>query len=39
LAPAEPAGRALLVLAYLREGDPFAEITAGFGVSTATVWR
>jgi hypothetical protein len=34
-----PAGQALLVLAYLRKGDPFAEIAAGFGVSTATAWR
>ena len=25
--------------AYLRKGDPFAEIAAGFGVSTATAWR
>jgi hypothetical protein len=33
-----PAGQALLVLAYLRK-DPFAEIAAGFGVSTATAWR
>ena len=32
-----PAGQALLVLAHLR--DPFAEIAAGFGVSTATAWR
>jgi hypothetical protein len=34
-----PAGQALLVLAHLRKGDPFAEIAAGFGVSTATAWR
>ena len=27
------------MLAYLRKGDPFAEIAAGFGVSTATAWR
>jgi hypothetical protein len=34
-----PGQQALLVLAYLRKGDPFAEIAAGFGVSTATAWR
>jgi len=34
-----PGGQALLVLAYLRKGDPFAELGAGFGVSTATAWR
>ena len=34
-----PGGQALLVLAYLRKGDSFAEIAAGFGVSTATAWR
>jgi hypothetical protein len=34
-----PGGRALLVLAYLRKGDPFAELGAGFGVCTATAWR
>jgi hypothetical protein len=34
-----PGGQAMLVLAYLRKGDPFAEIAAGFGVSTATAWR
>jgi hypothetical protein len=34
-----PAGQALLVLAHLRKGDPFAEIAARFGVSTATAWR
>jgi hypothetical protein len=32
-------GQALLVLAYLRKGDPFAEVAAGFGVSTAAAWR
>ncbi|MDF2713062.1 MAG: family transposase [Nonomuraea muscovyensis] len=30
---------ALLVLVYLREGETFDELGAGFGVSTATVWR
>jgi Helix-turn-helix of DDE superfamily endonuclease/DDE superfamily endonuclease len=34
-----PGQQALLVLAYLRKEDPFAEIAAGFGVSTATAWR
>jgi hypothetical protein len=34
-----PGRQALLVLAYLRKGDPFAELGAGFGVSTATAWR
>jgi hypothetical protein len=34
------AGRqALLVLAYLRKGETFAELAAGFGVGTATAWR
>jgi DDE superfamily endonuclease len=31
--------QALLVLVYLRKGEPFAEVGAGFGVSTATCWR
>ena len=35
----DPAGQALLVLAYLRKGDPFAEVAAGLGESTATAWR
>jgi hypothetical protein len=39
LAKLTPAGQALLVLAYLRKGDPFAEIAAGFGISAATAWR
>src|SRR6202522_3651594 len=30
---------ALLVLAYLRKGETFAELAAGFGVGTATAWR
>ena len=34
------AGRqALLVLAYLRKGETFAEIAAGFEVGTTTAWR
>ncbi|MDP4511352.1 transposase family protein [Nonomuraea turcica] len=31
--------QALLVLVYLRKGETFAELAAGFGVSTATAWR
>jgi hypothetical protein len=27
------------VLAYLRKGETFAELAAGFGVGTATAWR
>jgi len=34
-----PDRQALLVLAYLRKGKTFAELAAGFGVSTATAWR
>jgi hypothetical protein len=34
-----PGRQALLVLAYLRKGDTFAELAAGFGISTATAWR
>jgi hypothetical protein len=34
-----PGGQALLVLAYLRKGETFAELAAGFGISTATAWR
>jgi hypothetical protein len=30
---------ALLVLAYLRKGETFAELAARFGVGTATAWR
>ena len=30
------AGRALLVPAYLRKGETFAELAAGLGVGTAT---
>jgi hypothetical protein len=29
----------MLVLAYLRKGETFAELAAGFGVGTATAWR
>ena len=31
--------QALLVLAYLRKGETFAGLAAGFGVGTATAWR
>ncbi len=31
--------QALLVLVYLRKGEPFAEVAAGFGVSATTCWR
>jgi Helix-turn-helix of DDE superfamily endonuclease len=31
-----PVQQALLVLAYLRKGETFAELAAGFGIGTAT---
>jgi hypothetical protein len=34
-----PGRQALLVLAYLRKAETFAELAAGFGVGTATAWR
>jgi hypothetical protein len=34
-----PARQALLVLAYLRKGETFAELAAGFGIGTAAAWR
>jgi hypothetical protein len=34
-----PGRQALLVLAYLRKGDTFAELAAGFGIGIATAWR
>jgi hypothetical protein len=34
-----PSEQALLVLAYLRMGETFAELAAGFGIGTATAWR
>jgi hypothetical protein len=36
---AEPSEQALLVLAYLRKGETFADLAAGFGIGTATAWR
>ena len=34
-----PGQQALLVLAYLRKGETFAELAAGFAVGTTTAWR
>jgi len=34
-----PGQQALLVLAYLRKGETFGDLAAGFGVGTATAWR
>src|SRR6266702_4752762 len=34
-----PGKQALLVLVYLRKGETFAQLAAGFGVGTATAWR
>jgi hypothetical protein len=34
-----PGQQALLVLAYLRKGETFADLAAGFEVGTATAWR
>ena len=34
-----PGQQALLVLAYLRKGETFAELAAGFGVGRTTAWR
>jgi hypothetical protein len=34
-----PGQQALLVLAYLRKGETYAERAAGFSVGTATTWR
>jgi DDE superfamily endonuclease/Helix-turn-helix of DDE superfamily endonuclease len=32
-------GSTLLVLVYLRKGETFAEVAAGFGIGTSTTWR
>ncbi len=34
-----PGQQALAVLVYLRKGEPFAEVGAGFDISTTTCWR
>jgi hypothetical protein len=34
-----PGRQALLVLVYLRKGETFGELAAGFGVGVATAWR
>jgi len=34
-----PGQQALMVLAYLRKGETFADLAAGFGVGTTTAWR
>jgi hypothetical protein len=34
-----PGQQGLLVLAYLRKGETFASLAAGFGIGTATAWR
>jgi hypothetical protein len=34
-----PGRQASLVLVYLRKAETFAEVAAGFGVSTTTAWR
>jgi DDE superfamily endonuclease/Helix-turn-helix of DDE superfamily endonuclease len=34
-----PGQQALLLLAYLRKGETFADLAAGFGVGTTTAWR
>ena len=39
MAEAHPGAAGPPVLAYLRKGETFAELAAGFGVGTATAWR
>ena len=34
-----PGRQALLALAYLRKGETFADLAAGFGIGTTTAWR
>jgi Helix-turn-helix of DDE superfamily endonuclease len=34
-----PGRQALLVLAYLRKGETFADLAAGFAVGVTTAWR
>ncbi len=35
----KPGQQALLVLVYLRKGETFTDLAAGFGVGTTTAWR
>lgn len=35
----DPGQQAMLVLVYLRKGEPFTDLAAGFEVSTSTAWR
>jgi hypothetical protein len=35
----DPGKQALLVLAYLRKGETFAQLAAGFGIGRTTAWR
>ena len=39
MAEAGPGAAELLVLPYLRKGERFADLAAGFGVEVATAWR
>ena len=39
MAKLHPGQQALLVLAYLRKGETFAQLAAGFGIGTTTAWR
>ena len=34
-----PGREALLVLAYLRKGETFEQLAAGFGIGRTTAWR
>jgi hypothetical protein len=34
-----PGQQVLLVLAYLRKGETFADLAAGFGIGVTTAWR
>ena len=34
-----PGAQALMTLAYLKKGETFAQLAAGFGVGTTTAWR
>ncbi|MFB7878049.1 transposase family protein [Nocardia sp. NPDC056064] len=35
----DPGQQAMLVLVYLRKGEPFTDLAAGFEISTSTAWR